>query len=100
LNPVALQRALEMCPAQSPKTVSCSELRAIALNVNELAFDLRTDPQGFGLKILSLQQTIAKQQRDLKSDSAQSEALSTSLKQNQQELERRLAIVKWLESPA
>ena len=49
------------------------------IQINELSYQLRSDPQGYGKKILSLQ-----------------EQLNVD---NTEELKYYLAIVKWLESP-
>jgi len=62
-----------------------------------LAYQLQYNPQGFGHKILALQQTIATQQSELTTNN--SPELKTSLAQNKQDLAYYLAVVKWLESP-
>jgi hypothetical protein len=98
LHPKVLQQALQTCPAKQPKGVNCDQLKNIALRVNESAYQLRLDPQAYGKKILLLQQTIAKQESDLQQQSNQP-GLQSSLNENKQHLQERLAIVKWLESP-
>lgn len=98
LHPVALQKAMEACPNKAPKDLSCERLNKIAIHVNELAYQLRSDPQGYGKGILALQELIAKEQASLKENTADP-SLSLTLADNQRKLENRLAIVKWLESP-
>ncbi|WP_028388440.1 hypothetical protein [Legionella fairfieldensis] len=97
-HPQALQKALGDCPARQPSGVSCETLADIALQINELAFQLQMNPQGFGKKILSLQENLAKQRIALQADNNQSE-LKTTIEKNEQQLAEHLAVVRWLESP-
>lgn len=90
-HPKALQEAMANCPEKSPKKVSCAELKLMAMRVNELVDELRISPQGFGQSILTLQQKMALQHAD--------PHLKNEYEKNQQELQERLAIVGWLESP-
>lgn len=83
LHPDALQKAMAACPQKQPRDISCEQLKAIALRVNNLAYQLRLNPQEYGKEILALQEAIAKQENKI----------------NKRDLEERLAIVKWLESP-
>jgi len=57
-HPEALQNAIKKCPAHQPSHLSCKQLTGIARITNELAYQLQTNPQTFGQKILALQQTI------------------------------------------
>jgi len=98
LHPKLLQQALQTCPEKQSANISCEQLKDIALRVNEFAYQLQIDPQGYGKKIILLQQIIAKQESTLKTTPNQQE-LQTSLNENKQDLQERLAIVKWLESP-
>ena len=98
LHPNALQKAIKQCPQTQPKGVSCTQLKTIAVRVNELAYQLRSNSQGYGKKILNLQETIAKQEAALQNGSHQLE-LQASIHTNKHDLEEYLAIVKWLESP-
>lgn len=98
LNPQALQQAIKTCPARAPGKVSCTELREAAEQVNHLAYELQMNPQRFGSKIIALQEELARQQARL-AQAPKEEKLLTNIKQNQKELEQRLAIVRWLESP-
>ena len=91
VHPKSLQEAIAKCPAVSPKMVSCEELHLIAIKVNEYVYSLRMSPQEYGKSILALQETIAKQ-----SDKPE---MKTQYENNVQELQERLAIVGWLESP-
>lgn len=93
-HPQALQEAIAACPNRVPALVSCEALHQIALQVNEYVYDLRMGPQAFGKSILSLQETIAKQ------ESSHQASIKSLLDKNKQELRERLAIVNWLESPA
>ena len=95
LHPNALQKAITACPQKSPSTVSCEQLKNIAAHVNDLAYQLRLNPQGYGKEILTLQETIAKQETNITDAST----VKHSLAENKRDLEEHLAIVKWLESP-
>ena len=81
VHPKLLQEVIKACPAKNPPDVSCEQLKNAALRINELSYQLRSDPQGYGKKILSLQEHV------------------NDLNDNKQELQEYLAIVKWLESP-
>lgn len=97
-NPQLLQKALARCPQSPPSTVSCEELKAIAVEMNQLAYELQINPQEFGTKILSLQAELAKQQADglEKPDSAKPTDDKARI---QQQLAMRMAAIRWLESP-
>ena len=97
-NPQKLQAALKNCPEQQPKNVNCDVLKDIAQEMNRYAYELQLSPQQFGQKILLLQVQLAKMQDDVNQNSNQPD-LKDKIAQNQQELETRLAVVKWLESP-
>lgn len=73
-------------------------MNQLAKQMNELAYQLQYNPQGFGQQILLLQETIAQQEAALKLNQAMPETKS-SLAKNKQNLKQRLAVVKWLESP-
>lgn len=94
-HPKEVQQALKSCPAQQPQGISCEQLQQIGERMNNLAYQLQSNPQGFGSKILALQETIAKQEMEPKKASK----TNASLIQNKHDLESYLAIVKWLESP-
>ena len=98
LHPMALQKALETCPQNKPRDVNCEQLKSIASRVNESANQLRINPQEYGQRILALQEKIAKQESALQKEPNQAE-LQSALAENRRELQDRLAIVKWLESP-
>ena len=84
LHPKYLQEAIEQCPEQHPDGVTtCEELNEIATRANELISELHYNPQGFGQKILKLQE----------------EGVTSDTQNNAVELAERLAIIKWLESP-
>lgn len=98
LHPTLLQAALAQCPATPPTVLSCDQLNEIAVQVNVLASQLRSSPQGFGQIILSLQESIAKQELALQQGEQNQTALA-ALAENKRQLATRLAVVKWLESP-
>ncbi len=98
VHPHALEQALQACPKPPSASMSCEQLATIASEVNASAEQLRMDPQGYGKKILSLQEDIAAHEVMLQT-SPQKTALQSSLNEKKQMLEERLAIVKWLESP-
>ncbi|WP_165481087.1 hypothetical protein [Legionella impletisoli] len=97
-HPHALQQALNKCPEDSPNLVSCRELETMANRINEYALDLRSNPQGFGKEILALQEEIAQQESILRQSQNHSD-LKQALQMNKSDLEQRLAVVRWLESP-
>ncbi|CEK10970.1 hypothetical protein [Legionella hackeliae] len=97
-NPQVLQQALKNCPDKKPSHISCEQLATLAASVNELAYQLQMNPQGFGKKILALQETLAKQRLELENNPNQPE-LKSLVEKNKQDLTQRLAIVRWLESP-
>ncbi|AHE67523.1 hypothetical protein [Legionella oakridgensis] len=98
MNPKALQHAMRDCPAQSHASLNCKQLEEIAARLQEMGYQLRLNPQEYGIRILALQETIAKQELSLKQNEAQPE-LKAQLDENKQQLRERLAVVKWLESP-
>ncbi len=98
LHPKALQEAIAGCPKKQAGDISCEQLQTIASQINDLAYQLRLNPQGYGKKILTLQEMIAKQEFDLRGALNQPD-LQLSLVENKQQLEKCLAVVKWLESP-
>jgi hypothetical protein len=98
LHPQLLQQAVQACPVKKPSLLSCEELSQIARSTHELAYQLQASPQAFGKSILELQQTLAKQEAELRKNPNQP-ALQSEIKKNKRNLAERLAIVKWLESP-
>ena len=96
-HPKELQQALKSCPYKQPQGLNCDELQKLGEQMNNLAYQLQSSPQGFGSKILSLQELIAKQEMQLNQNS--DTEISTSLAQKKHELAEYLAVVKWLESP-
>lgn len=96
-HPKEIQTALEHCPSQQPAGMSCEQLHKLGQSMNSLAYQLQSNPQGFGAKILALQEAIAKDEQELKmKDSVD---LKNSLAQKRHTLVEYLAVVKWLESP-
>lgn len=99
LHPKELQKAIAMCTNHLlPKTsLTCDQLERINNTMNGLAFQLQINPQGFGNKIIKLQQNIATQQIEINNHSTGQ--LKDSLEKNKLDLAYYLAVVKWLESP-
>lgn len=97
-HPKMLEQALKACPGEQPQTMSCQQLARLAKKMNMLAYQLQGNPQGFGIKILELQQNIATQEEQLKQDQTNQE-LKELLEKNKEKLTQLLAVVKWLESP-
>jgi hypothetical protein len=99
LHPHQLQQAVKSCLAQKIQGLTCDKLKEIANHMSSLAYQLQNSPQDFGAKILVLQETIAKQQRQLKQGTKEA-GLKEDIAHNKRNLARHLAVVKWLESPA
>lgn len=93
-----LQQELSLCPERHPRNVTCEQLAQYARQVNNLADELRSSPQDFGKKILSLQQSQANILAALKQDPDQPD-LKQSIHYTKKQLAERIAVVKWLESP-
>lgn len=98
LHPKELQSAVKTCEQGKTNHLSCQKIEKLAIRMNGLAYQLQINPQGFGQKILLLQQTIASQQKQLSQDTSKSE-LKENIIQNKKELAELLSVVKWLESP-
>jgi hypothetical protein len=93
LHPKDLQVAIASCPSRAPELVSCDALHQIAIEVNEMVYELRMSPQEFGKSILALQESIGKQEIGHATDT------DATLEKLKHELKARMAIVRWLESP-
>ena len=98
VHPIELQSVIKQCPDHPPVNITCSELQMIAQQLNTLAYELQTVPQQFGQKILALQESIEKEKIQLQEKPSQSELIAF-LEQEKAQLNERLAVVKWLESP-
>ena len=90
-NPQAMQKALNDCPGKSPAKISCSQLKEVAQTFNQMADELRINPQTFGKRILSLQEKLA--QAKLKGDEP------AKIQQMEKDISQRLIMVKLFESP-
>ncbi len=97
-NPQALQLAIKNCADKSPSHLSCEQLTKIAENLNQIASELQRSPQGFGKKILKLQEEIEQQELQL-TTTENPTLLKKEIARNQTTLAEYLAVVKWLESP-
>jgi chromosome segregation ATPase len=96
-HPKELQEALQKCPTPPSPSISCEQLQQMAVRIDKLAFSLRSNPQEYGLGILSLQEKISQQESMLQQKD--DPALQEQLKHAKEELEARIVVVKWLESP-
>lgn len=99
LHPKDLQQAINQCPEKPVAGIGCDKIRELADLMGGFALQLRANPQDFGVKILALQEQIAEQEPLLQKDKGLPE-LAAQLDANKYELQVRLAVVKWLESPA
>ncbi|PWY56352.1 hypothetical protein DGG96_02990 [Legionella qingyii] len=97
-HPNELQQAIKSCPEKQPQGMSCEQLEALANRMNKLAYQLQLSPQGFGKKIMALQEMIAKDQAQLKAEKNNAN-LQANLTQNISDLADHLAVVRWFESP-
>ncbi|KTC83111.1 hypothetical protein [Legionella cincinnatiensis] len=97
-HPDELQQALKACPERQPQGLTCEQMETLATRMNELAYQLQMSPQGFGQKIIALQEAIAKEQNQLNTE-RNNENLEASLMKKKQDLADHLAVVRWFESP-
>ena len=99
LSPQQIETDLASCPQHQPHfNLSCEQLRQIAERINDLAIQLQINRQGYGQAILAAQEKLAQQEEllDKHKDDIQ---LISEIAVNKQEINERLTIVKWLESP-
>ncbi|RUR12367.1 hypothetical protein [Legionella sp. km772] len=96
-HPKEIQKGLESCPAKQPEGMSCQQLQQLGQRMNNLAFQLQSSPQGFGAKILALQESLAKEEQEL--SIKESPELKQAIAQKKHTLAEYMAVVKWLESP-
>jgi hypothetical protein len=93
-----LQKALNACPKPPLGTLSCQQVQELASHMHDLATQLQYNPQEFGIKIIQLQQGIVRDQLAIQNKGAPTD-LKEQLREKEQDLADRLAVVKWLESP-
>jgi hypothetical protein len=98
-HPDELQKAIKACPQNTPQGLTCEQLESLANRMNQLAYQLQLSPQHFGKKIMSLQEAIINQQKQLKIE-GNNPSLQASIVQSKHDLADHLAVVKWFESPA
>lgn len=72
-------------------------MQKLAQRMNNLAYQLQSNPQKFGAKILALQESIAQEEQQLTEKI--SPDLKLSIKRKKYILSEYLSVVKWLESP-
>ena len=97
-NPDSLEKTLIDCSKSSAEEVSCDDLRNLANHLNSLAIAMQINPQGFGIEILKAQEKLAKQIAP-ENQAKNSSALLAEISKNKQDIQDRLTIIKWLESP-
>ncbi len=88
IKPNLVLQKWEDCQLKSNLNANCVEINRKAIAIKELLQSWEINPQHFGIDIMELQQRIS----TLSDDNQDKQKL-------QQELEMRLAIVGWLESP-
>ena len=99
LNPIKIEQDLANCPQKAPQSnLSCDELKTFAERINDYAIQLQVDRQGYGKAILAAQEKLATQQ-ELLAKNKQDKELSKEVAANQQEINERLLLIRWLESP-
>lgn len=84
-HPRDLFQVLPLCTSS---TGACQNLKKMAQSFQKLALSLERDPRAFGQQIIGLETRCSSSMLSLKEKSRCREAL-----------QRRLAVVKWLESP-
>lgn len=97
LHPDELQQALQQCMASEQSRNRCDSLWAIERDVRQLEFELKSNPQGFGQKIIRFQVRQVSLEKELQSHENKQKRLE--LNEISDQLEQYLAIVRWLESP-
>jgi hypothetical protein len=97
-HPTVLEQAMARCPMTSLGELDCDQLKKIALRMNELAYQLRLNQQQYGQQIIALQEQKSMYEMQLKKNPNQPD-LERDLSTLNQNIEERLFIVKWLESP-
>lgn len=99
LSPQQIEADLASCPQHQPHfNLSCDQLRQVAERINDLAIQLQLNRQGYGQAILAAQEKLA-QQEELLNKNQDNVQLISEIAANKQEINERLTIVKWLESP-
>lgn len=96
-HPKVLQTELRVCERQGFTSSLCTTLRTLALHMNRDAKDLTQDPLAYGHRILDLQaQKASYEQALLKHPTP---LLKEKLRFIERDIEERLWVVRWLESP-
>lgn len=91
-HPQVLHDALIKCQ-QNRNTAICDKISQIGYSMNILGQELQANPEEYGKTLLNLQMQLAEK-------SAQdTHTNDQSLQSLQQEIQQRLAVIKWLESP-
>lgn len=99
LSPLAIEQDLANCPNQSPHiNLSCDELKIFAARINDFAIQMQVDRQGYGKAILASQERLA-EQKQLLAKNQNNKQLNMEMASNLQEINERLLLIRWLESP-
>jgi hypothetical protein len=85
-HPKVLERDLANCQPHPSQGLNCEQLASIAREMNQLAYEFRHDQQRYGHEILTLQYEKTTQGPKIRHEI-------------DNELDMRLAVVKWLASP-
>lgn len=88
IHPQALFSALTHCAGTTSSDLACQNLKKMAQSFQKLALSLERDPHAFGQQIIGLEVHCSSSMLSLKEKDT-----------CQETLQRRLAVVKWLESP-
>lgn len=97
-HPDKLQAVLAECPAIQQQGIDCHALGVIQKTMLTLANELQQNPQRFGNKIIQLQEKIAMLKTQIEKN-RDDQTLHKTLSESRIDLQQRMAIVKWLESP-
>lgn len=97
-HPQVLRDALSQCQ-QNRESPTCKKLSSIGYSMNTLGQELQANPQAYGKTILNLQMELAKERAKKQHAGEVSDQSTDTLEPIEQEIEQRLAVIKWLESP-
>lgn len=86
-NPQALEKAMKRCATETEEINPCKAIKRFAYQLSYLGYQLQLNPQAFGLKVLTLQMTMA------------SNHDPEALQRMQEDLGIYLTVIRWLESP-
>ena len=94
-HPQQLRDALTACQNQHANP-NCEKLYQIGYSMNVLALELQSNPQRFGSTLMKLQMELAEKKQ---AQAPSKQSTHSLLEPIEQEIQQRLAVIKWLESP-